>query len=250
MITLNDIWFQTSQQVRQQLPQMNQQLHLPQLPHQVQHSALSEICSLNEQKRTMPRNISARRMKIYLILFQRIFYKMFKQHHRTFLHSFVYQDVWRRRTLIIEETLCPEWRSLMWIAVGHHAVPWVHPISVTMTKWNASAKTLMLAEEPWMVLWVGRHRVTILQINQQPLHQVIYLAILLAICPKKWQGICMNEQMNMKNQDIIWSIRFWQTTIKLFFTQYNVYIYYRVCGWGEHQLSWKHCVQNDAAWCG
>ena len=35
MITLNDIWFQTSQQVRQQLPRMNQQLHLPQLPHQV-----------------------------------------------------------------------------------------------------------------------------------------------------------------------------------------------------------------------
>ena len=164
---------------------------------------LSDICSLNEQRRTMPGNISARRMKIQLILFQRVFYKMFKQYHRTYLFSFVYQDVWRRRTSIIVETLCPQWRSLMWIAVGHYAVAWVHPISVTMTKWNAGAKLQMLAEEPWLVLWAGRHRVTILQINQQPLHQVIYLAISFAIRPKKWQGICKKEQMNMNNQHII-----------------------------------------------
>ena len=59
----------------------------------------------------------------------------------------------------------------MLIAVGHHAVQWAHPISVTMTKWNASAKAPMLAEEPWMVLWVGKHHVGIHQINQQPLHQ-------------------------------------------------------------------------------
>ena len=96
----------------------------------------------------------------------------------------------------------------MSIAVGYYAVQWAHPISVTLPmKWNASAKTPMLAEEPRLVEWVGIHHVLILQINQQPLHQVIYLATSFAICSKKWQGICENGQMNMNNQDIIWSTR-------------------------------------------